>query len=337
MLTAIGLFVLGLVLLMLGGDSIVKGAAGLAQRLGLTAFTTGLVLVAFATSLPELAVNLVAILHGQDELALGNAVGSNVANIGLTLGAAAVAAPIIVRWRALSPLLLVLVLGTIAVLALGADGTLSRIEGMVLLAAFVAFAIVRSRSEVPEVRSEIEQFAQTSTVLGLNLVRFAIGIVLVSIGSLLVVGGPGVHLFGMDLSGSGAGVIGEAIGLSPVLTGLLPVAIGTALPEVAAAIAAARRGQGDMVMGHVIGASVFNILVIVGGMATCCDLALPMTLMGPGQFALPLGYELLAALAFALMLYPLLRGDTRVSKGEGVFLLAAYAAWVVFELMLAGK
>ena len=340
MLTAIGLFVLGLVLLMLGGDSIVKGAAGLAQRLGLTAFTTGLVLVAFATSLPELAVNLVAILHGQDELALGNAVGSNVANIGLTLGAAAVAAPIIVRWRALSPLLLVLVLGTIAVLALGADGTLSRIEGIVLLAAFVAalaFAIVRSRSEVPEVRSEIEQFAQTSTVLGLNLVRFAIGIVLVSIGSLLVVGGPGVHLFRMDLSGSGAGVIGEVIGLSPVLTGLLPVAIGTALPEVAAAIAAARRGQGDMVMGHVIGASVFNILVIVGGMATCCDLALPMTLMGPGQFALPLGYELLAALAFALMLYPLLRGDTRVSKGEGVFLLAAYAAWVVFELMLAGK
>jgi cation:H+ antiporter len=69
----------------------------------------------------------------------------------------------------------------------------------------------------------------------------------------------------------------------------------------------------------------------------CCDLALPMTLMGPGQFALPLGYELLAALAFALMLYPLLRGDTRVSKGEGVLLLVAYAAWVVFELMLAGK
>lgn len=340
MLTAIGLFVLGLVLLMLGGDSIVKGAAGLAQRFGLTAFTTGLLLVAFATSLPELAVNLVAILHGQNELALGNAVGSNVVNIGLTLGAAAIAAPVIVRWRALSPLLLVLIVGTVAVLAFGADGTLSRIEGMVLLAAFVAtlaFAIARSRSEVPEVRSEVEQFAQTSTMLGLNLVRFAIGIALVSIGSLLVVGGPGVHLFGMDLSGSGAAVIGPAMGLSPVLTGLLPVAIGTALPEIAAAIAAARRGQGDMVMGHVIGASVFNILVIVGGMALCGDMALPMTLMGPGHFALPLGYELLAALAFALMLYPLLRGDTRVSKGEGVWLLVAYAAWVAFELMLAGK
>jgi cation:H+ antiporter len=340
MLTAVGLFVLGLVLLALGGDSIVKGAAGLAQRLGLSAFTTGLVLVAFATSLPELAVNLVAVLHGQDELALGNAVGSNVANIGMTLGAAALAAPIVVRWRALRPLLLVLVLGTIAVLGLGADGHLSRLEGVLLLLAFVAvlfFALARTRHESEEVRGSLVQYAQTSTMLAQNLIRFVLGAALAWLGSLLVVGGEGVHLFGMDLGGSGAAVIGEGMGLSPVLTGLLPVAIGTALPEVAAAIAAARRGHGDMVMGHVIGASVFNILVIVGGMAACGALTLPMTMMGPGHFALPLGYELLAALAFALMLYPVLRGDLRVSKGEGVLLLVAYGVWIAFELLIAGK
>lgn len=340
MLTAIGLFVLGLVLLALGGDSIIKGAAGLAQRFGLTPFTTGLVLVAFATSLPELAVNAMAILHGQGELALGNAVGSNVANIGLTLGAAALAAPIVVRWRALSPLLLVLVAGTIAVLALGADGMLSRIEGMVLLLAFIAvfgFAAARSRSEATEVREQVALYAQTSSLLGQNLIRFVLGAVLLWLGSTLIVGGAGVQLFGLDLADAGAAAIGKTLGLSPVLTGLLPVAIGTALPEVAAAVAAARRGQGDMVMGHVIGASVFNILVIVGGMAACGTLALPMTLMGPGQFALPLGYELLAALAFALMLYPVLRGDLRVSRGEGGVLLAAYLAWIVFELLLAGK
>jgi len=340
MLTAIGLFVLGLLLLALGGDSIVKGAAGLAQRFGLTPFTTGLVLVAFATSLPELAVNAMAILHGQGELALGNAVGSNVANIGLTLGAAALAAPIVVRWRALSPLLLVLVAGTVAVLALGADGTLSRVEGMVLLLAYVAvfgFALAHSRNEATEVREEIAQYAQTSTLLAQNLIRFVLGAALLWLGSTLIVGGAGVQLFGLDLSDVGAAEIGKTLGLSPVLTGLLPVAIGTALPEVAAAVAAARRGQGDMVMGHVIGASVFNILVIVGGMAACGALALPMTLMGPGQFTLPLGYELLAALAFALMLYPVLRGDLRVSRGEGGVLLAAFLAWLVFELLLAGK
>lgn len=339
MLMSIGLFVLGLLLLALGGDSIVKGAAGLAQRFGLTPFTTGLALVAVATSLPELAVNLTAILNGQGELALGNAVGSNVANIGLTLGAAALAAPIVVRWRALSPLLLVLVFGTVAVLALGADGTLSQLEGAILLLAFVvvfAFALARGRNEIAEVRDEIAGYARTSTLLAQNVIRFVIGAVLLWIGSALVVGGAGVGLFGLDLSGSGAAVIGKSLGLSPVLTGLLPVAIGTALPEVAAAIAAARRGQGDMVMGHVIGASVFNILVVVGGMAACGALALPMTVMG-GGFALPLGYELLAALAFALMLYPVLRGDLRVSRGEGGVLVAAFIAWIAFELLLAGK
>lgn len=339
MLMSIGLFVLGLLLLALGGDSIVKGAAGLAQRLGLTPFTTGLALVAFATSLPELAVNLTAILHGQGELALGNAVGSNVANIGLTLGAAALAAPLVVRWRALRPLLLVLVFGIVAVLALGADGTLSQVEGAILLLAFVvvfAFALARGRNETVEVRDEIAGYAQTSTLLPQNVIRFLIGAVLLWIGSALIVGGAGVGLFGLDLSGSGAAVIGKSLGLSPVLTGLLPVAIGTALPEAAAAIAAARRGQGDMVMGHVIGASVFNILVVVGGMAASGALALPMTVMG-GGFALPLGYELLAALAFALMLYPVLRGDLRVSKGEGGLLVVAFIAWIAFELLLAGK
>lgn len=340
MLTAIGLFLFGLVLLALGGDSIVRGAAGLAQRFGLSAFTIGLVLVAFATSLPELAVNLAAIVHGQDELALGNAVGSNVANVGLTLGAAALAAPFVVRWRALSPLLLVLVLGTIGVLGLGLDGMLSRIDGLLLLLAFVAvffFAVARGRNESEEVRTEIAGYAHTSSLLAQNVIRFVLGAVLLWLGSMLIVGGEGVRLFGLDLSALGAANIGQGMGLSPVLTGLLPVAIGTALPEVAAAIAAARRGQGDMVMGHVIGASVFNLLVIVGGMAASGGLALPMTLMGPGQFALPLGYELLAALAFALMLYPVLRGDLHVSKGEGLFLLLAYVAWVVFELLMAGK
>jgi cation:H+ antiporter len=246
----------------------------------------------------------------------------------------------VVRWRALSPLLLVLVLGTVAVLALGADGTLSRIDGLVLLAAYVgalAFAFARGGNEAAEVRDEIAQYARTSDLLGQNIIRFALGGALLWLGSLLVVGGEGMNLFGLDLSGSGAARIGEGLGLSPVLTGLLPVAIGTALPETAAAIAAARRGQGDMVMGHVIGASVFNVLVIVGGMAAWSGLALPMTMMGPGHFVLPMGYELLAALAFALMLYPALRGDLRVSRGEGGVLLVAFVLWIGFELLLAGK
>jgi cation:H+ antiporter len=204
-----------------------------------------------------------------------------------------------------------------------------------------AYALARGTDEAPEVRAEIADYAQTSNSLGLNLVRFAIGAVLLWIGATLIIGGEGVTLFGMDLGGVGAAVIGKGLGLSPVLTGLLPVAIGTTLPEIAAAIAAARRGQGDLVVGHVIGASVFNLLVVVGGMAAVGSLAMPMTTMSlpplTGTFALPLGYELLAALAFALMLFPVLRGDLRVTRNEGAFLLIAYVAWVAFERFLIGK
>ncbi|GAB3755368.1 sodium:calcium antiporter [Lysobacter olei] len=314
MLTAVGMFLLGLVLLALGGDSIVKGASGLAQRLGLSAFTTGLLLVAFATSLPELAVNAHAVIRGQQSLALGNAVGSNVVNFGLTLGAAALAAPLVVRWRALSPLLLVLLVGTVAVMGLGLDGVLSRMDGLLLLAAFiavVAFALARGRNEVPELQAEIEAFARTRTDLALNLVRFAIAAALLYYGSRLVV----TH----------APVLGAGLGMTPLLTGLLPVAIGTALPEMAAALAAARRGQGDLVAGHVIGSSLSNLLLVVGGMAAFNPLPLPASFV---RFELP------AALVFALMLVPVLRGDLRVSKREGGVLLAALLAWVAFELLM---
>jgi cation:H+ antiporter len=310
----IGLFLLGLLLLALGGDSIVKGAAGLAQRFGASPFVTGLLLVAFGTSLPELAVNARALFAGQPALALGNAVGSNIANVGLTLGAAALAAPLLVRWRALSPLLLVLLLATIAVVALGLDGVLSRLDGAILLAAFVAvlvFALVRARREQAEVRAEIDAFAVTHTGLALNLVRVAIAVALLYFGARWVV--------------QSAPALGLALGMEPLLTGLLPVAIGTALPEVAAAIAAARRGQGDLVAGHVIGSSLFNLLVVLGGMAAFGEVTMPASF---------LRFELPAALLLALMLVPMLRGDHRVGRHEGGWLLLAFGAWIAFEILL---
>ncbi|WP_027080940.1 calcium/sodium antiporter [Luteimonas mephitis] len=314
MFEAVGLFVLGLVLLALGGDSIVKGSAGLAQRLSVSPFVAGLLLVAFGTSLPELAVNARAVFTGNQALALGNAVGSNIVNVGLTLGAAALAAPLLVRWRALAPLLLCLMLATVAVMGMGWDGAITRIEGVLLLVAFVAVlaaCIGRSRKEKPELQDAIAGFVRTGTDLWLNLLRFAIAIALLYFGARWVV--------------QTAPVIGLALGMAPLVSGLLVVAIGTALPEVAAAIAAARRGQGDMVAGHVIGSSVFNLLVVLGGMAVVRDVPVPASFV---RFELP------AALVFAAMLYPMLRGDLRVSRAEGGILLAAFVAWVAFELFL---
>lgn len=317
MFEAIGFALLGLLLLALGGDSLVKGAAGLGERLGIPRFTVGLGLVAVATSLPELAVNVRAVLAGDRALALGNAVGSNIANIGLTLGAAALAAPLVVCWRALSPLLVVLLLFTLGVGLLSLDGGLSRIEGAVLLAVFlavVAFAALRADDESPHVRAEIDAFAATRAGLGLNLARVAIAAVLLWLGAGWIV--------------EQVPVIGHALGMDSLVAGLVLVAIATALPEAAAAVAAARRGQGDIVAGHVIGSSLVNLLVVLGGMA-----AIGGTVPVPASFV---RLELPIAFLFALLLVPLLRGTTTVSRAEGGLLLAALLAWLVLEFALLG-
>ena len=314
MAEALVLFGLGLLLLALGGDSIVKGASGLAQKFGASPFVAGLLLVAFGTSLPELFVNARAYAVGAQDLALGNAVGSNIVNFGLTLGLAALAAPLLIRMRLLSPMLVALVVATLAVILFGLDGVISQLEGIVLLLAFVAmlvFMLVRSGRESLEVRESVAAYADTRSVLWLNLLRFAIAVALLYFGAKFVV--------------SSAPILGASWGLSPLLVGLLPVAIGTALPEVAAAIAAARRGQGDMVAGHVIGSSLFNLLVVVGGMAALRPLPLPASFVK---------LELPAAIVFALMLYPMLRGDLRISKAEGGVLFVAFLGWVVLELSL---
>ncbi|HRO27972.1 MAG TPA: sodium:calcium antiporter [Luteimonas sp.] len=314
-------FAAGIVLLALGGDSLVKAASGLARRAGLSPFATGLVLVAFATSVPELAVNLRAMWIGDHALALGNAVGSNIANFGLTLGAAALAAPLLIRWKALPPLLVCLVVATLATILLGQDGQLTRFEGCILLAAFVVvlgFAWAFGRRQ-PELRNTFSGFANTSSDTALNLVRFAIAAALLFFGAKWAVQG----VVGVPGASSG---LAHALGMESLLGGLLLVAIGTALPEMAAAIAAARRGQGDVVAGHVIGSSLFNLLVIVGGMAAVRGVTMPASFV---RFELP------AALVFAALLLPMLRGDLRISRAEGGVLLLAFLAWVGFELLLA--
>lgn len=307
-------FVLGLVLLALGGDSIVKAASGLAQRFGASPFVAGLLLVAFGTSLPELVVNVRAFAVGAEDLALGNAVGSNIVNVGLTLGLAALAAPLLVRARLLSPLLVLLAVVSLAMIVFGLDGVIARWEGALLLLGFVgvmAFLLRSARREAEPVREAIAGYAMTRTGLFLNALRVVFAGVTLYYGARWIV--------------DAAPVLGAGLGWSPLLVGLLPVAIGTALPEVAAAIVAARRGQGDMVLGHVIGSCLFNLLVVVGGMAALRPIALPESFVK---------LELPAAIAFVLVLYPMLRGDLTLSRREGGILLVAFVGWVVLELAL---
>lgn len=315
MLGATGYFALGILLLLLGGDSAVKGASGLAQRLGLSPFAAGLLLVAFATSLPELAINAYALRQGQVELALGNAVGSNVVNIGLTLAVAALAAPLALRMRLLASKLVFVLVATGAVLFFSLDGRLVAWEGGVLCLGFVAALwhyFRRGRGEAAEVQAQFVGFAETRTGLVQNLVRLAVAALVLYFGSKFIV--------------QSAPVLGQALGLAPLVTGLTVVAIGTALPEIVIAAIASRQGQGDVVAGQVLGACLFNLLLIIGGMAVVQPLAIPASFV---MFELP------AAMAFALALYPILGGDLTVSRREAGILLALFVAWLAFVLMQA--
>ena len=311
---SIAWFLLGLLLLALGGDSIVKAVSGLAQRFGASAFTAGLLLLGVATSLPELAVNARALALGQPELALGNAIGSSIANLGLTLAVAAIAAPLLLRARLQGVLWWSLLAAGLLLIVFGLDGRLQRWEAGVLVAAFVLVQIVllrRGRLEAPDVQAVIAESALSRTSLPLNVLRVLIAALTLYWGARLVVGA--------------AADLGAALGWTPLLVGLLPVAIGTTLPEVAAAIAAARRGHGDMVLGHVLGSSVVNLLLVIGAMGLLQPLALPASFVR---------LELPTLLAFALVLYPMLRGDLKISRGEGGILLGAFVAWLGLEIAL---
>ena len=311
---AVAMFGFGLFLLLLGGDSVLRGASGLAQRFGLSPFSAGLLLVAFATSVPELSVNVYAVASGQGDLALGNAVGSNIVNIGLTLALAALFAPLLISMRLLAAEVVFILVASGAVLLFGLDGRIARWEGAVLLAGFVAllvFVFRRGRQESPAVQKELAEFATTSTGLVQNLIRFAFAAALLYFGSKLV-----VH---------NALVIGLGLGMGGMVTGLTLVAIGTALPEVVTAAIAARNGQGNVVAGHVLGACLFNLLFVVGGMALWRPLSLPASFVT---------LELPAAMAFAFLLLPILGRDLQIRRAEGAWLLLGFALWLGFELFL---
>lgn len=317
MLSAAGLFLLGVLFLLLGADSGVKGLAGLGQRFGLSPFAAGLALAALATSLPELAVSVYALRAGQSDMALGNAIGSNIANIGLIFATAALASPLLLRLRLLAPQIVFLLVASGAVLFFGRDGAVERWEGSLLLLGFVGCLFVvfrRGSQESAEVQREFADYAQTSTALAQNTIRMAFAAILLYFGAVWVV--------------QSAVALGPMLGLSPVATGLTIVAIGMALPEAVMAAVAARQGQANVVLGQVLGACLFNVLFIVGGMATIRPVSMPASLLA---FGLP------TAMAFALALYAFLGRDSRIGRREGGLLLALLALWLGFEAFQAWR
>jgi len=309
---ALAMFLLGLLLLLLGTDSLLRAIAGLGQRLGLSPFAAGLLLVGFAGSIPDLAVNGFALATGAGELALGNAIGGSIANLGLVLGAAALLSPLLLGMRLLAAHALFVLVAAGLVLMFGLDGVLARWEGGVLFAGFsacLAFLFVRGRQESAPVQAELVDFAETSTIPLQNLIRLAFAFALLFFGSRWVV--------------QGAPVLGRALGLDSIGAGLTLVAVGTALPKLVLAAMAAARGQGNVVAGQVLGACLFNLLFVLGAMALLQPVAIPVSI---------LRVDMSVAMALALLLFFRLAGGLGVGRGHAALLLLAFLAWLGFTL-----
>lgn len=305
MLEQLGWFVLGLFLVAVGADSLVKGAAGLALRAGLSAFAIGVVVVGFGSSVPEASVSFAALGRGSGSLALGNIVGSNLANLGLVLGGAALFAPLAIRGAWIRALWGGLLAATLLAWLFMRDGELEYTTSAMLLLGIVAvWALVTSaaRRETADVRDTLSHAAATHIDLWRNLLRIAVGLVALYFGAIYLV----------DAAREAA----SRSGYSELVAGLTFVAVANALPELVAALVAAKRGHGELVVGAVLGSSLVNVLVVLG----VYGLALP-----GGDVPKSLVHlEMPALAAFVLALYPMMKSGLTISRNEGGILLGTF-------------
>jgi len=305
-------FVLSILGLALGADSAVRGLAGLARTRGAGAFGVGVLLAAFGGSVPDVAVNVAAVGAGHPALALGNMVGTSIVNLGLLLGLAALLRPLEVQAPVLKPLGIALMATALALLAMGHNGRIGYLDGAVLLLGFGALVLLVVRqpaaASAAPVRTQFE--AEGDQIIGLerNLLRIAVGVLVLWWASRATV----AH--GVGLAG--------ALGVSDLFAGLTFVALGASLPQIGLGLVAALRGHGDVLLASVIGSNLLNLTLVLGASALWQPYPVAESL---------LRLELPALLAFSAVLYPLLRGDLRVSRGEGAVLLAAFVALQAFQ------
>ena len=313
MLTGFGGYALGVLLLVLGSDSLLKGAAGLALNAGMRPARVGVVVIGFGSGLVALAIGIAAMAGGHPGVALGNVVGGNVAFVGLVLGVAALVRPLDVRF-ALAHWLLPLLIGAGALLlVLGLDVELGRYDAYALLAAFaLALGLVwwRAASESEPVQRAFAESAETQREPGRTALRLVVGAVVLAGGAYLA-------------ANATAG-LAAAWGLTPATAGLSLAAIASALPVLATAAFAAWRGHGDLALAAALGAGLVNLTL---GLGVCA-------LYGPLQPA-ALAINAPAMLVFALALYPMLRSDACLTSSEGGTLLAAWGIYLAWQLFLA--
>lgn len=304
------LFMLGgLALLAVGAEALVRGSSALALRLGVTPLVVGLTVVAFGTGSPELFVSVEAAYRGESGIALGNVVGSNISNVALILGLSALARPMKVRSELIKREVPLMIGVTLLLCLLLLDGTLGRVEGLVLVAgsvAYSAYAYLAARRD--RSKAVADEFREALT--GLKRAAW-LDVVFVSAGFVLL-------LIGANLLLAGATVVAEQFGVSKIVVGLTIVAIGTSLPELATSVVASVRGEADVAFGNAIGSNILNILLVLGVAA----MIRPIETQG----LRPL--DLCVLVASAVLILPLMWRGWVLNRWEGAVLLAGYVAYL---------
>lgn len=314
------LFVVGLVILIAGAELLVRGASRLALGFGISPLVVGLTVVAFGTSSPELAVSIDAAVSGQADIALGNVVGSNIANVLLILGLSAVITPLVVRQK-LVRLDVPLMIGvSFLPLLLGWNGKIGRLEGVLMVAgiiAYTALAIRQSRREPDEVQAEYAARFGECVAPGIRCALINSGLVIIGLVMLVL---------GAQWLVNGAVSIARALELSELVIGLTVIAVGTSLPEVATSIVASLRRERDIAVGNVIGSNLFNILSVLG-------LSALVGRDGVNVSAAALRFDIPFMIAVAVACLPIFFTGYRISRWEGALFLAYYVAYTVSLLL----
>jgi cation:H+ antiporter len=311
------LLLLGVCVLYFGAEWLVRGAARLAASLGVKPIVVGLTVVSLGTSAPELVVCLVAALRGSSDLAMGNVMGSNLANIGLILGFTAVVRPLEVTGRVIRREIPIMIGITLLIFPLAYDHELGRPDGILLLVVLGLYLLFVNRAasdEVPDVVGKYAAFAEEATHVEARVRPRDVGLV--------VAGSAGLVLGGTAIVNA-AEFIAVAMGIPEIIVGLTVVAVGTSLPELATALVAAFRDQADIAVGNIIGSNIFNLAAILGITSVVAPLTIATTV---------LTQELPAVLALSLLAFPVTRSAHRVRRWEGAILLAAYVGigvWLV--------
>jgi cation:H+ antiporter len=317
MLLDLGYVAVGLVGLFLGGNFLVKGSARLASAVGISPLIVGLTVVALGTSAPELLVALSAALQGSTDIAVGNVVGSNIANIGFILALSAIIVPISLDWHILRRELPAMLGFSALALLLSLDGEIGRLDGLVFVLCFAVFTTLiyrQAQRERREIEPELIQYETREMLIQkdkplVEVGRTLLGLVLLVVGAQFLV--------------VGAVNVARDFGVSELIIGITLVAVGTSLPELATCVIASRRRENDIVVGNIIGSNISNVLVILGVVALLQPIPVSMELIT---------FEMPVMIAFAALLLPLALRQ-RMGRGIGILILGAYAGFILLALV----